>query len=711
MKNIRLAVKLIGGFICVAMIVLIVGGFGLLGTRNLSGHIEEVGQVRLPSIQSLLEVNQAMQGIIIPQRTLMAAFLSMEERQYQLEHFHSFQQDIFKHWEHFKTLPATAEEERLTEQFDREIVNWRNLNTEWLGLLEDFHAFGILNTGDVLENLRLFRGDHFQAEARVLDHILESGMFEGGDDPTACNFGRWMATVDFQSPQLVELLRQMQVPHNRFHQAVGSIQQALRLGDDSEALRLYRQMMRPATEEVFSRFDELIAMVEQINDLRNRINALVMGPIYQEARQVMDIADELIRVNEHTAAEAVDLAVADATTARLVVVAGMILGVILALGLGGLLTMAITRPVRKGMDYAVTVASGNLNAELEIDQKDEIGTLAVALRTMVVNLKEKIREADEKANEAAQQMDNARAASKAAEAAKLETEQSNRNILQAAETVERVVERMTSASEQLAAQVEQASRGAEEQKGRTGETATAMEEMNATVLEVARNASRASEESDKARSRAQDGSQIVIKAIAAINQVEQRTQAMKNDLATLGRQADQIGKIMNVIDDIADQTNLLALNAAIEAARAGDAGRGFAVVADEVRKLAEKTMNATKEVEEAISAIQEGTQGSIRGMEQAVAAVEEATKLANESGKSLEEIVSLVEAAADQVRSIAAAAEQQSAASEEINRSVEGISRISLETSEVMDQSAQAVSELARQAVELRALVQELKQH
>jgi methyl-accepting chemotaxis protein len=283
-------------------------------------------------------------------------------------------------------------------------------------------------------------------------------------------------------------------------------------------------------------------------------------------------------------------------------------------------------------------------------------------------------------------------------------------MLQAAASIEGVVERMTSASEQLAAQVEQSSRGAEEQKNRAGETATAMEEMNATVLEVAKNASNAAEGSDKARAKAQDGARVVDESVAAINQVENQAQSLKEDLGKLGQQAEQIGKIMNVIEDIADQTNLLALNAAIEAARAGDAGRGFAVVADEVRKLAEKTMNATKEVGEAITAIQEGTRSNIQGMEQAVVAVGEATKLANTSGEALQEIVSLVEESADQVRSIATAAEEQSSASEEINRSVEDINRISLETSEVMDQSAQAISELARQAVELKELVERLKQ-
>ncbi len=281
----------------------------------------------------------------------------------------------------------------------------------------------------------------------------------------------------------------------------------------------------------------------------------------------------------------------------------------------------------------------------------------------------------------------------------------NEIISRAAAQATQVSNSMASAAEELAAQVEQASRGAEEQRDRTGETATAMEEMNATVLEVARNASQAAEASDQARTKALEGTKVVDESVAAINKVQQQSEELKANLGRLGQQADQIGRIMTVIEDIADQTNLLALNAAIEAARAGDAGRGFAVVADEVRKLAEKTMNATKEVGQAITDIQHGTKVNIEGMDKAAVAVAEATARASTSGEALKEILSLAELAADQVRSIATAAEQQSATSEEINRGVEDINRISSETSEVMNQSAQAVSELARMAAQLNTII------
>jgi len=282
-------------------------------------------------------------------------------------------------------------------------------------------------------------------------------------------------------------------------------------------------------------------------------------------------------------------------------------------------------------------------------------------------------------------------------------------MLQAAHQLEGVVEVVTSASEELSAQIEQSSRGSEEQSNRVSETATAMEEMNATVLEVARNASQAAETADKAKHQAEDGSQVVAQVVKGIGEVQSSALELKTDMTSLGKQAEGIGQVLNVISDIADQTNLLALNAAIEAARAGDAGRGFAVVADEVRKLAEKTMTATKEVGDAIRGIQEGARKNISNVEHAVSKIDAATGLAGNAGESLIEIVSLVEMTTDQVRSIATASEQQSAASEEINRSIEDVNRISSETSDAMRQSAQAVGELAHQAQVLKSLIDQMK--
>ena len=284
-----------------------------------------------------------------------------------------------------------------------------------------------------------------------------------------------------------------------------------------------------------------------------------------------------------------------------------------------------------------------------------------------------------------------------------------RQILAAADNTAAAVDRLSSAAEELSAQVEQSSRGADEQRAMTIEAATAMEEMNATVMEVARNASSAAASADDAKNHAQNGEHMVEQVVKAIGTIQTHSSKLTENIHSLGMQAAEIGKVMTVITDIADQTNLLALNAAIEAARAGDAGRGFAVVADEVRKLAEKTMLATKEVGDAITSIQKATETNVRDMAQTEKAVHEGTGLAEQAGQALGDIVRIVEATADQVRNIATASEEQSAASEQISRSVDAINRISSETADAMGQSARAITELADLAGQLSVLVGDMR--
>jgi len=272
-----------------------------------------------------------------------------------------------------------------------------------------------------------------------------------------------------------------------------------------------------------------------------------------------------------------------------------------------------------------------------------------------------------------------------------------------------IADRLAAASEELSAQVEEVSRGAEMQRTRVESTATAMTEMNSTVLEVARNAGHAADQAEETRSKASAGAELVDKVVRSINLVHTVAATLQTNMQDLGSQAERIGGVLNVISDIADQTNLLALNAAIEAARAGDAGRGFAVVADEVRKLAEKTMTATQEVGASITAIQQSAHTNIKEVGAAASAVDEATALANTSGQALAEIVDLAATNSSVVASIATAAEEQSAASEEINQSVEEINRIVAETTSGMIQAAQAVQDVAQTAQELNRVMGELR--
>lgn len=370
---------------------------------------------------------------------------------------------------------------------------------------------------------------------------------------------------------------------------------------------------------------------------------------------------------------------------------------------------AIAIPIKDTTAYATAVADGNLNTKFEIKATGEVGTLAQALKAMVNNLKVKISEAEQKSTEAAEHARKAGVALRDAAAAQKKAELSQSSILEAAANVEGVVLRLSSAVEQINKQVLQSHHSADRQQSRVRESSVAMEEMNATVLEVARSSGAAADGAERTRDKSVQGEQIVRDSIAAINRVQEETRTLRIDIDKLGAQAESIGTVMGVINEVADQTNLLALNAAIEAARAGEAGRGFAVVADEVRKLAERTMTATKEVASAITGIQESTRSSIQSVARTEGNLSSATELVGRSGAALTEILHESEKMTDQVRAIATAAEQQASTSEEINRALGEINVASSDTATAMNESTHAVRELSSQARELQNLVTKLR--
>ncbi|WP_243544542.1 bacteriohemerythrin [Pseudodesulfovibrio tunisiensis] len=386
---------------------------------------------------------------------------------------------------------------------------------------------------------------------------------------------------------------------------------------------------------------------------------------------------------------------------------GLLVAGLLAAILAGYLSVRATiNPLGRMVRFASAVAGGDFKARAEGVFTGEMGLLRQAVDTMLKTVFDKIEEAEEAADNAAKAADDARRAQADAQEANIRNEAQSRGLLEAAQRLRDLMSSLTSATEELSVQVEQVARGADVQNARTTETSTAMEQMNASIMEVARGAAEAAENAEAVREKAQSGAGVVADVVSSVNDVETHSMRMQRSLESLGEQAEGIGKIMNVITDIADQTNLLALNAAIEAARAGEAGRGFAVVADEVRKLAEKTMQATKEVGDAVSAIQNGTRDNMKEMQGANQAVSTSADLAHSAGEALEEIVRYIETNTGQIHTIATAAEEQSAASEEVTHALDEVSSIADENAHGMSESAVALRELASLTEQINVVIE-----
>nr|WP_304640636.1 methyl-accepting chemotaxis protein [Pseudomonas sp.] len=214
---------------------------------------------------------------------------------------------------------------------------------------------------------------------------------------------------------------------------------------------------------------------------------------------------------------------------------------------------------------------------------------------------------------------------------------------------------------------------AEEQYAETDQIATAVNEMTASMREVAANAAGAADAAENADRETRSGQRLVAATSDAIANLEAEILNAANVIQTLHGQTSEISQVLDVIRAIADQTNLLALNAAIEAARAGEQGRGFAVVADEVRGLAARTQKSTADIQDMISRLQEGARSAVAAMENSQHQAQASVSTAQQAARALEDIGGRVLVITETNAQIAAAVEQQGAVSEEINRSITNI--------------------------------------
>ena len=353
----------------------------------------------------------------------------------------------------------------------------------------------------------------------------------------------------------------------------------------------------------------------------------------------------------------------NAVTVLVLVLGLMVSGIIFIVARGITRALGVCSTVVANAEQGnFTISDGDDRGLTSAERRgDEISVVAQGMRQMIAGIRRLLKESEEKTTQAEKATEEARAATARAEEAARRAELARRDGMQAADQLGDVVAVITTASSALSKQITQSDHTAADSAELLSEAATAMNEMNATVQEVARNASDASKMSVQTRQKAEEGAKIVQEALNSIEEVQAVASVLREDMQQLSEHARSIDAVMGVLSDIADQTNLLALNAAIEAARAGEAGRGFAVVADEVRKLAEKTMASTSEVGSAINAIQESTAKSVEGVDRAVEQIASATELATRSGEALTQIVSDAEITADEVRAIATASEQQSA--------------------------------------------------
>jgi len=341
-----------------------------------------------------------------------------------------------------------------------------------------------------------------------------------------------------------------------------------------------------------------------------------------------------------------------------------ILGALVGGSVSILLARRITRAVSMVAERANAIAAGDLTgSSLELNSKDQIGTLATAMQQMQNNLSGIIG-----------------------------------TVVQTAGSLTGSAASMRTAGDQIHRRMDQ-------QSQQTQQAATAMQEMSASIAEVSRHTQSAAETARSAAETARDGGTIVKHVLGSMHSIATAVSDTSATVGLLGDDSRRISQIVTVIDEIARKTNLLALNAAIEAARAGDQGRGFAVVAGEVRRLAESTAQATGEIATMIQGIQDRTKTAIASMESGTGTVEQGVITTTQAGEALEKIIGMAERVDRMIAQIAIAASQQTVAADQSSASLDAIHSLSHENLTEMATTAAGIESLRTTAVTLEQQV------
>jgi len=234
-------------------------------------------------------------------------------------------------------------------------------------------------------------------------------------------------------------------------------------------------------------------------------------------------------------------------------------------------------------------------------------------------------------------------------------------------------------------------------------------EIAASINQVSRNSAESADVAQRSVQIATKGAGVVRQTIAGMDSIRDQIQETSKRIKRLGESSQEIGSIVELINDIAEQTNILALNAAIQAASAGEAGRGFAVVADEVQRLAERASGATRRIETLVQTIQADTNEAVTSMEQTTSEVVAGARLAEDAGLALGEIEKVSNDLSDLIQNISSAARQQSAAATNISATMNVIQEITTQTSVGASQTAESIGNLAQLAADLRRSVADFK--
>jgi methyl-accepting chemotaxis protein len=450
------------------------------------------------------------------------------------------------------------------------------------------------------------------------------------------------------------------------------------LADYQTAVKAYEPYISyPGERELYQKFTSDFAQYQENSDRASALLAsgktgdaqgLVMSDaVTQELRNALKDSNDGKNLNVEEGMKSARDATAQSTRATWINVASTLLIVFLCALIGLVLTREIAPRLNRLKNALETMAAKDLTANVTVTGTDEIGQLGEALNSSVASM---------------------------------------RSVL---ESVAQGADTLSAATIEISARAVQSAGDAHNESSKINQIAAAAQEMTATIGEISHNAEGAAAASRISAETANQGGAVMQAAAVTMEKIAAATSSVSDKMTSLAHRSEEIGKVVNVIQEISEQTNLLALNAAIEAARAGEHGRGFAVVAGEVRRLAERTKGATEEIAGTIRSIQDETRETLEVMHQSRSAVESGMEETSRARQSLDAIIESSKQVEQQINLIATAATEQTSASGEISESAGEISSLSNQNAQGAEEAVEALKGMASLASDLDGIIRQFR--
>lgn len=656
-QDLKVQSKLGFSFAVILVLIALMAALSLRSLGQVQAQFDRLAEVDVATLGGVGELSESAMATMAYLQLLLSPELDPDIRRAQIAAARSRGGEIDAE---VAALEALATDPRLVQQLGQvqsELTPFQAAATQVLALNEEIVSNDIGNPFQIAALVERFVGDHRGAEVNSLKGILQGQSFSYFQSHE-CAFGQWLDTYRTDNPQLNAYLNQVRARHDEFHAAQAEINDMVVAGDSDAAFSIFEARMEAAADDVAEILAAVATTAQEANRPFVEATDLILGELRPRGLAMEEALDGLQSEVQASVASSVQAMAQLASAANWTQISVAVIAVLLASGLGLLLTRKFTRDLAECSRVVQAVGDGDLTAKLAPSlsgQKDEFGEMG----RQVMQMRRRL-------------------------------EGIAKSLLSGSTS-------LSGASDQISSSAQQLSQGASQQAASVEETSASAEQMSASIQQNAENTSVAGSIAETVVRMAGEGGQSVEETVAAMRKIAEKIQ---------------------LIDDIAYKTNLLALNAAIEAARAGDHGKGFAVVAEEVRKLAERSQLSSEEIgrvakdsvrlaEKAGSsmhAILPEIEKTSSLVEEIRAASKEQDNGSRQISSAMQQLSSVTQQSASAAEQLASTAEQMSAQSKEFS-DIAGFFRIE-EIQAPAERDAQGRAPLTAEAGQHRAIDQ-----